>query len=291
VIVVVCPSGTVTGGPEALHQLVDAVNYISPGYGAMCYTPFESEHPVTPAYSKYNIPVIKKDEIPEGALIVLPEIYPHFIPLFTQKCCIWWLSVDNHGTHGVGSLDNTFVHLAQSYYAYAHVEKTYQKSALMLSDYINDVFTIDKSQDRKQQVVVNMAKGGALIQEFQRLFPHIPVVPVTGMSREEVHGLLKESMVYIDFGHHPGKDRMPREAALSGAVVFSTSVGAANNDVDLPIDRWYKFNSVSELSGKVEMVFSGYEAHLVSQYTYLEQIVLQKETFFEEARRLVELNS
>jgi len=50
---------------------------------------------------------------------------------------------------------------------------------------------------------------------------------------------------YIDFGHHPGKDRLPREAALHGTCVITGLYGSAGNTVDIPILDRYKLDPES----------------------------------------------
>ena len=48
---------------------------------------------------------------------------------------------------------------------------------------------------------------------------------------------------YIDFGPHPGMDRLPREAALAGCVVVTNREGAANFDEDTPLPSQFKFRA------------------------------------------------
>ena len=48
---------------------------------------------------------------------------------------------------------------------------------------------------------------------------------------------------YIDFGPHPGMDRLPREAALAGCVVITNCEGAANFEEDIPLPPEFKFPS------------------------------------------------
>lgn len=52
-------------------------------------------------------------------------------------------------------------------------------------------------------------------------------VPLIGMTTEEMRSCMSKSKVYIDFGNHPGKDRIPREAAISGCIVITGKRGAA----------------------------------------------------------------
>jgi hypothetical protein len=51
------------------------------------------------------------------------------------------------------------------------------------------------------------------------------------VSPEEVRRMLKRAKVYIDFGPHPGMDRLPREAALAGCCVVTNREDAAQSTV------------------------------------------------------------
>ncbi|KAL3809235.1 hypothetical protein ACHAXA_005283 [Cyclostephanos tholiformis] len=48
---------------------------------------------------------------------------------------------------------------------------------------------------------------------------------------------------YIDFGPHPGMDRLPREAALAGCIVITNREGAAAHDEDVPLPQEFKFRT------------------------------------------------
>ena len=55
--------------------------------------------------------------------------------------------------------------------------------------------------------------------------------------------ILSIYLQYIDFGPHPGMDRLPREAALAGCIVLTIGEGAANFDKDVPLPPQFKFKS------------------------------------------------
>ena len=48
------------------------------------------------------------------------------------------------------------------------------------------------------------------------------------MTSKEVQELLSKCKVYIDFGHFPGKDRVPREAAMCNCCIITGKYGASN---------------------------------------------------------------
>ena len=118
-----------------------------------------------------------------------------------------------------------------------------------LSDYINQVYLTDDSipvKDRKNQVLYNPKKGFEFTQKIMKAAPDLTWVPIQNMTTEEVHDLLKKSKVYIDFGNHPGKDRFPREAAISGCCIITGKRGSAKYYQDIPIPDTYKFDDADK---------------------------------------------
>lgn len=287
-IAVVCPAGAVTGGPEALHQLVDMVNHEEPGFGAICYAPFDTPHEKNSAYEMYNTPIILKQDIPKNALVVLPEIIPQCVNEFTQKCALWWLSVDNYLDTGENDRNKIFMHLAQSVHAQKHIDSTYAIKSRMLTDYINGRFLTPDNVERRPRVMVNPAKGQEFIDEFKTKNPDLEVFGMRYQPQHEVHQELQQSEIYIDFGHHPGRDRFPREAALCGAIVLSTRMGSATNYMDMSLDDFYKFNTVDEASHKVREILMDLPNHHKNQEEYVDIIKHQKFAFKTEVRALIE---
>ena len=103
------------------------------------------------------------------------------------------------------------------------------------------------------------------------------------MSREQVVGALKETLVYIDFGHQPGKDRVPREAIASEAVIFINDQGAGSNYLDYPLEDFYRFSMLDVHSGnllqKVKTVLENPKPHLNYQAYLRQKVFLEKEEF------------
>jgi len=64
--------------------------------------------------------------------------------------------------------------------------------------------------------------------------------PITGMTREQIREAGRSAKVYIDFGTHPGRDRIPREMAACGCSVITGSDGTAACTEDVPL-RTRKF--------------------------------------------------
>ena len=91
-ILVVCPGNAVTGGPEALHQLVDAMRRA--GHPAfIVYWPADRTFEVPPPYAQYDAPQAPYEDLP-GELIILDlgpglmleEVIHH--PLHGMECSV-----------------------------------------------------------------------------------------------------------------------------------------------------------------------------------------------------------
>lgn len=261
-IYILAPAGGVTGGPELLHQLGATLCSLGQ-YAYIAYVPFEMDQKCPEPYKKYDVPVAQiEDEA--GNAIVVPEVYAGMVMRFRKaQSIVWWLSVDNYSYQGpfgriwlkkrwlelklclkrnrplrIASLRKC-EHLAQSHYAREFLTK-HGISSLMLSDFLNEEHFGSNQNTKLKQIAFNPAKGFDVTEKLIALNSDIKFVPIKGMSPSGVKSLLESSMIYIDFGHHPGKDRMPREAAMAGCCVITGIKGAAAFDDDVAIPSEYK---------------------------------------------------
>lgn len=245
-LVVVAPGNFApSGGPEALHQLVSMANLVRPDSSAICYYPFNSNFSTLPEYAKYNCPVIRREQISDNDLVVLPEIWPEMSYEFKCRCALWWLSVGFFGSYGQKDISNIWLHLTQSHYAKQHLEDQGISNSIMVTDWIDFPVKFDENKS-SNSICVNPAKGADLINQFESINNSFNIVKLQGMSKNIIIETLSSSLIYIDFGGHPGRDRFPREAAKSGAIVMSTKHGAAGNKIDMPLDDYFKFDTVEE---------------------------------------------
>lgn len=281
-IVVICPGGLVSGGVEALNQLVYTANLIRPGSAAICYWPFSVKSPVPKQYLRYANPEIGCGEIPTSALVVLPEIYPEISKVLPNRCALWWLSVDNFGAHGQRDISNIDLHLCQSHYAWLHTESLGER--LMLTDWVE---VKDVAASRSQRVVVNPAKDAGLMKPSLLDAP-FEVIPLSGYSPDQAAYILRSSTIYIDFGHHPGRDRIPREAALAGCVVLSTRLGAAQFREDMPLPAWSFFSTPEEVRQRISAIHSGALDAVAEQSDYRAWVTSNRSVFEDEVRILLE---
>jgi hypothetical protein len=197
----------------------------------------------------------------------MPEVYGSLIPHFRlQEVYFWWLSVDNffvaEGNTNVGRIlppsirnrraierarQGVALHLYQSEYARSFLEAQHLKPMMRLSDYIAPEFLKQPTGAvaRENIIVYNPAKGRhrtkLVLREIANMAGDtVTCSPIVDMSRDELRNLLDRAKVYIDFGEHPGMDRIPREAAARGCCIVSNRRGSAGNAEDVPIPDEYK---------------------------------------------------
>ena len=102
----------------------------------------------------------------------------------------------------------------------------------------------------------------------QMLRHRIRFMPIREMTKAQARGPLLATRSFIDFRHHPGKDRVPHEAAIAGAVVLYAA-GAENHSLDHPLPAEYRFTehgiSSGELLHRIDAILDEPKAQFVAQ--------------------------
>ncbi|MBM6838551.1 hypothetical protein H9X77_10020 [Clostridium saudiense] len=115
-------------------------------------------------------------------------------------------------------------------------------------------------------------------------------LPLQNMTPIEMSETMKKSKVYIDFGNHPGKDRIPREAAISGCCVITGKRGSAKYKQDVNIDDEFKFNDneaeFENIRKKILEIFNNYEDESLKFNKYREIIMNEEERFEKDLKEI-----
>lgn len=188
----------------------------------------------------------------------------------------------------INSID---LHCVQSEYAKVTLEQSGIKNITKLSDYLNEDFMkIRPNNNNKENIVAyNPKKGVKFTNALKSIASDIKFVAIENMTREEVIKLLQKSKVYIDFGNHPGKDRIPREAAILNCVVLTGKRGSAKYKDDVFIDEEFKFDesdsSFKKILEKIIYIFDNFEHENQKFDLYREKIKREKDDFLVEAQK------
>ena len=321
----VCPHGVVSGGPEALHQLGQALR--AAGHIAeMVYLPIAPSNLTPEKFRQYGNPL--STELPDrpDIVVVLPELMTQLVWRFKRaQVVIWWLSVDNHFSaiqpkkwtkraklwlrnrwppnRAYDFQPHANLHHAwQSEYARRFLLGQGVATPLALTDYISpDLIQAEadlSAQGRCNQVLFNPLKGKDFTEALRAACAGDPYefVPLKGYTATQMRGLLGSAKAYIDFGEHPGRDRIPREAGACGCVVVTGQRGSAGNNVDVPLPDTYKVDeyadaAISQARALLAQVMVDTPAHLAAQQGYRTGIRGQRQVFVAEAAELGEFFS
>ena len=309
-LIILCKGDSVTGGSELVHQLCHELSSLNLK-ASVCYYPFNNSYKIPSAYSIYNVEQCNIEDDASN-LIILPEVATKYAwKINKSKIGVWWLSIDNfYRKKGDNFLKDylkyykdlvrlrlmplsfmkNFLHFAQSHYAYTYLKK-YNIKSKYLSDYLNPIHFADVERNKKNFILYNPVKGKKITQKLIEKNKEFNFIPLEKLSNEQVQNLFNEAKLYIDFGNHPGKDRMPREAIMADCCIITGKRGSAKNAVDIPIPEKYKFNDSNELNNDlfkktVHDIFENYNNRIKDFASYKETIKKEKEIFQKQVREI-----
>lgn len=320
---VLAPYNHATGGVELAHQLVDYLNN-NKADAYIVYIDKDrivKDADITKEYIKYNIKVSNEIEDSNDNILIIPEVSFDWIYQFRAiNIGCWWMSVDFHyiNCHWTDAFKfqktaykkfywavklfidgrknkiswlrkqgDRITHFYQSAYAQNHLYNKGFNKIIPLKDYINNDFTEDTrdSVTREDIVLYNPAKGFKFTKKIIDSNPNVRFVALKGLTRGELLNYMRKSKIYIDFGHFPGKDRLPRESVINGLCVITGKEGASGFFEDIPLDSIYKIeakdHNLSNISLLINDIFNNYESHTCNFRYWRNLIAQEKEEFYE----------
>jgi len=330
IVYIYCPAKVVTGGTELLHQLASSLIqkgisvymvYYENQQIVLCDTPkpfaiYQVQHS--------NIVTDQKE-----AWVVLPEVYLNIGEQYKYaKVTCWWLSVDNFFHDGLGSAldalkwnswfgtkriikqyilrkaytkaismhslgDIKYLHLYQSYYAYSFLKSHGINQVYELGDYINLSFLNKEPTDEKEDIVLyNPKKMTKQFVQIMKCSPNINWVPLQNMNLEELTVMYSRAKLYVDFGTHPGKDRIPREAVIHYCCLLTNKKGSAGYFEDVPISDEYKISdsklNATLLQARINQIFKNYATEIQNFESYRNRISGEKLRFDQQVNSIFE---
>ncbi|MGY1649666.1 hypothetical protein [Geodermatophilus sp. SYSU D01119] len=308
-----CPTEP-TGGPEAIHQASQALNaqgmpsdivyvgndsHLGMENGRMTYRP-PTVNPSLEAFRRYDPVVSRGAVMRKQHLIVLPEVHAgHFGVFRGASVAVWWLSVDNlfvvtdEFTRRALFSATTVRHWHQSAYAQDFLQRQGIRTSTPLADYTTPEFTdhVPTGPNPSAVIAYNPVKGADLSSAFFSQHPEHRPAPIQGMTKAQIVELLRGTRVYVDFGHLPGKDRLPREAAASGAVVFVRRKGAGAFAEDFPLPDLFRFDdrdvTSGELARRVAAVQADPAAAWAAQADYRRGVLAERDDLHDQVATLI----
>lgn len=239
-------------------------------------------------------------------------------PYKSKKVLFWlgvtpWQDWECMGDDRPVNLDHPNIqkmyHACQSQYAYdflVNSGKVDPRTVFMLRDYTHEIYLhsdyelFANSHKRNNIILYNGAKGlihsYKIIEESEKL--NCVAIKLENLNREQIQQLALKSKIYIDFGHHPGRDRIPREMAACGCIVISGDEGTAGCDEDVPIGK-RKFRSINgqydyaAIKRQVQEDVDNYMAAFLDedQVRYRMRIRHEKKVVYEDIQNMISVLS
>lgn len=290
-----------TGGIEVLHQLAEQLTKRNiDTYLFYLEKELSIYEPVPEVYQKYGTKVVSEFLDAEDSVFIVPECMLSIRNWCTKgKIVVWWLSVDNAWQIDFRELaKENIIHFAQSYYAKKYLWDEFQIESHYLSDYLSASITDYADNNREKFIRENICfynpqKGYERVSELiARTGRRFLWVPLEGLEPEQMAQRLCTGKVYIDFGHHPGKDRIPREAAYCGCCVITNRRGSAAYEEDVPIPEEYKISDEEDyetIIRQIEYVMQNYDSVREKYYPYIEKIKKEKDIFESEVDQAIQI--
>jgi hypothetical protein len=322
-IYIFCPAGQATGGPEALHQLGAKLKKMGFDVFMHYYSLSPGVDIVHKNYKKYSVPVADNVENDSRNMMILPET--HLLPIFDGnynqvRKVIWWLSVVNYyitqkdlaqslkhkkyfklrsylghfpmASFGRLKRRTDVQHIAHSYYSQVHLVENGIKPVGRISDYMNSAFfdMVDENVPKEDLVIYNPIKNDAFLDNIIALTPTLKWKPIKGLAPGEVAALMNRAKLYIDFGFHPGKERMPREACIMRCCMIIGKTGSAAYQEDMPIPEKYRFEKSPEqtpaIVERIAQCLDNYKTLITDFAPYRETLYLEEQQFEQDIQKV-----
>lgn len=313
-IYVAAPSQYCSGGPELAHQLCHEINAAGQRSKMCYYSKSQFAKPSEQVRMKYRMYKTEVESCMElidqkENLLIVPETAIRFAYLCKHcKIAVYWMSVDNYFARLSQEEDKVFrdfflnkvsLHLVQSFYAYQFCDNELgiaKERIVFVSDYINKEYTkkTDIPEKRNNYICYNPSKGLEAVSKLIRRYPEYNWIPLCGLSDTEMQEYMNKAKIYIDFGNHPGKDRIPREAAVCGCCVITNRKGSAGNDKDVPIPSKYKLENETDfeyIKSLIDDIFENYRQHRTAFEDYRNTIRNEESMFANEVNEFLEVYS
>jgi len=167
----------------------------------------------------------------------------------------------------------------------------------------DEYLSVDVNELKKQKlnvVTFDSRKAFNVTFRIARLIEEkskFKVIPLENVGKRRIMKFLSVSKVFLGIGHHPGKDRPPREAAALGNIVLINRGGGYYFYEDIPIPNEFTIHcrditcrdiDVHKIADKVLEIVENYEYYLRKFEAYIKHVkVAEPLQYLEMCRSLI----
>lgn len=293
IIYITIPAQCKQGGVESLYQLSDGL--LKAGFNCKVLYVVDGSYEIIKdgqpeKFSNYKAESSETIEDNKDNFLIVPEVWSQALNKFKNlKKCIWWLSVTNNLNSFKGRFEDwknrDIIHFFESYFTQQYVTSR-GGVGFSIRDYINPKNYKNLNLKRKNVACYNPQKtSSATFSAIEYLKNNnFDVLPLEGFTAEQLIKKFNECKIYFDFGHFPGRDRLPREAALNGCVVVTNMQGSAAFYEDLMIPPCYK--QITFNGDIFKDIMQNFEKHSLQQQPYRKLLIEEEKTLVPSLKRI-----
>lgn len=245
-------------------------------------------------YSLQKEFLLLSDRIIKNQSVLLNDLFEVSMNQYNNTANLFQLFTEGANLLLNKALNSADFNLCQSHYSLRHLESKGFNNLEYFTDYITEDFLkIRISEDdlaKKENIAVYNPKGSDFSEKIKKYARDITFVPIANMNKTDVIEMFLKAKVHINFGSHPGKDRITREAAHLGCCVITGRKGGAAYYEDVPIPDGYKFEDIEEniphIINKIKKCFDNYNEEYKNFEFYRNIIKNEKIKSFNSLKRI-----
>ena len=236
-------------------------------------------------YNKYLRSIIK---IPYKLINTFNKMVNYSFGIYTEHDYLKFF-YNFRSLNNQKELTQITLHMAQSYYSLNFLKKKF-KNVKYLSDYQRDeIIKMKIKTKNKKNIICYSGKSNQFINRIIKS-TNLPMIKLSGLSSDKIIKILKSSKLFLDFGYHPGKDRLPREAVILNNCIITNKKGSALNSIDIPIKKKYKFketnNNLLKIKKTINEIINEYHNEIKNFKNYKNIVLKEKKKFLIDLKKI-----
>jgi hypothetical protein len=188
--------------------------------------------------------------------------------------------------------NSKYFHISNSCYAASYLKCFGVNNIFILHNPVRQEFySYPVNPQRMRLILFGPKTSNNIVKYIQRKFPEYRCIKLKRLQPDEVVELMRKAVVFVELGYHQGRDRMPREAVLSGCVVLISNRGSACFYEDVPMKKYYRIDIIQgfkkELFDKIADIINNYSFHYMEMQDYIFQLQKEHLQFHDKVKELV----
>jgi len=181
--------------------------------------------------------------------------------------------------------DEQIIHLSNSHFVAQYCRDKGSPNTFVLHNPIRQEFYDFKTdfQNREKIILFGPKTPNRIIRKLKQKLPDFSIIRLKKLKLAEVFDLMSKAMIFAEFGNYSGRDRMPREAAMLGCIIFMNTRGTAALEEDYNTPRKYCITDSNEnLSFIIEQLSQcaeNYNQYYADFNDFREQLISENKNF------------